>query len=115
MHEYGAVKSIFDKVLNKMCNLNTGSVKSIHLVMGEISELNQNSIQKYWKEISNGTHAEDAELCFRVVTAEVQCMACFQKYRPEDGKIICPYCGSFGAKILSGEEFYLEAIEMEHG
>jgi Zn finger protein HypA/HybF involved in hydrogenase expression len=38
-------------------------------------------------------------------------MACFQKYHPEGGEIHCPYCGSFGAKILSGEEFILESIE----
>lgn len=115
MHEYDAVKSIFDKVLNKTRELNTASVKSIHLVVGEILEFNQNSIQKYWKEISNGTRAEDTEISFRMVTAEVQYMACFQKYRPAAGKIICSYCGSFGAKVLSGEEFYLEAIEMDHG
>ena len=30
---------------------------------------------------------------------------------PEGGEIHCPYCGSYGAKIVSGEEFYLESIE----
>jgi Zn finger protein HypA/HybF involved in hydrogenase expression len=50
-------------------------------------------------------------LHFRLITAEVQCMACFQKYHPEGGEIHCPQCGSFGAKILSGEEFTLESID----
>jgi Zn finger protein HypA/HybF involved in hydrogenase expression len=40
-------------------------------------------------------------------------MACFQTYDPENGKILCPYCGSMGAKILSGEEFSIESIEMD--
>lgn len=39
-------------------------------------------------------------------------MACFGKYHPLHGEIHCPYCGSYGAKILSGEEFDLESIEL---
>ena len=26
----------------------------------------------------------------------------------------CPHCGSYGAKILAGEEFYLESIELDY-
>ena len=40
-------------------------------------------------------------------------MACFMKYHPLDGKIHCPYCGSYGAKVLSGEEFFLESMEWD--
>ena len=81
--------------------------------MGEVSELDQNLIEKHWRELSKGTPAEHAQLHFRLREAEVQCMACFGKYQPLDGKIHCPYCGSYGAKILSGEEFELESIEPE--
>ena len=40
-------------------------------------------------------------------------MACFQPYQPVNKTIHCPYCGSYGAKILAGEEFYLESIELD--
>jgi Zn finger protein HypA/HybF involved in hydrogenase expression len=61
-----------------------------------------------------GTPLEHAQIHFRLITAEAQCMACFKKYHPADGIIHCPNCGSFGAKILSGEEFYIEHIEMDN-
>jgi hydrogenase nickel incorporation protein HypA/HybF len=93
---------------------NTGRIKKIHLVIGEISELDQNLIQEHWSEISQGTPAEHAQLHFRLIKAEVQCMACFGKYHPVDGRIHCPQCGSYGAKVLSGEEFDLESVELEH-
>jgi len=80
--------------------------------MGEMAELDRNLIQKYWLELSQGTPAEHTQLHFRLIKAEVQCMACFSKYQPLNGKIHCPYCGSYGAKILSGEEFDLESIEL---
>ncbi len=89
-------------------------IKNIHIALGEISEFDQKRIQQHWRELSKGTPAEHAQLHFRSIKAEVQCMSCFSKYYPLDGKIHCPYCGSYGAKILSGEEFYLESIELDH-
>ena len=103
------------KILNKSLLQVTGAerIKNVHLLIGEISELDQNLIQQYWRELGKGTPAEHAQLRFRSIEAEVQCMACFNKYHPKDGKIHCPYCGSYGAKILSGEEFDLESIELD--
>ena len=113
MRELDVLQSILAKALLKAHESNLKRVKSLQLAIGEICELNQNSIQKHWDELSRGTTAERAQLHFRLINAEVQCMSCFMKYHPLDGKIHCPHCGSYGAKILSGEEFYLEAIELD--
>ena len=89
-------------------------IKNIQLAIGEISELDQHLIQQYWEELGKGTLAEHAQLHFRLIKAEVQCMSCFMKYYPLNGKIHCPHCGSYGAKVLSGEEFFLESIELDY-
>lgn len=89
-------------------------VTTIHIALGELSELDSGSFQTQWRERSKGTLAEHAQLHFRLVLAEVQCMACFRKYQPIDKQISCPYCGSFGAKILAGEECHLESINAEY-
>lgn len=112
MRELQSTQNILKKSLLQIND--TERIKSIHLVIGEISELDQSLIQKHWSEISRGTAAEQAQLHFRLIKAEVQCMACFGKYHPVDGRIHCPYCGSYGAKVLSGEEFDLESVELEH-
>jgi hydrogenase nickel incorporation protein HypA/HybF len=112
MRQLQILQSIFEKVLLKIRESNK-SVRRVQLVLGEIAEIDPVSIQKHWEELSKGTLAERANLQFRFIKAEVQCMACFQKYHPQDGKIHCPYCGSFGAKILTGEELYLESIELD--
>ncbi len=113
MRELNATQSILTKTLLKADESNAKRIRSLRIALGEISELDQDAIRKHWGELSRGTPAEDAQLDFRSVNAEVQCMTCFQKYHPMDGKIHCPYCGSYGAKILSGEEFYLESIELD--
>jgi hydrogenase nickel incorporation protein HypA/HybF len=112
MRELHAIQPILAKALLKARESNK-RIRSLLLALGEISELDQDSIQKHWEAVSRGTPAERAQLQFRSIKAEVQCMACFMKYHPVDGKIHCPYCGSYGAKILSGEEFYLETIEWD--
>ena len=114
MRELQIIRSIFDQVLRRVQADGNQRVIGLQLALGELSELDLPALQTEWTERSKGTPAEHAQLHFRLIRAEVQCMACFQKYRPIDKKISCPYCGSFGAKILSGEECYLESIETEH-
>ena len=113
MRELESIRPILDTVLSQAREVNATQVKNVHLALGEISELDQNLIQQHWNELSKGTPLEQAQLHFRFINAEAQCMACFQKYHPEGAEIHCPFCGSYGAKILSGEEFYLESIETD--
>ena len=114
MRELNATQAILAKALLRARESNAQRIKSLRLAIGEISELDQSSIQEHWEELSQGTPAERAQLHFRLIQAEVQCMACFMKYHSLAGKIHCPHCGSYGAKVLAGEEFYLESIELDH-
>ena len=114
MRELQATKAILNKVILKAREDDAEHITKLHLAIGEIAEYDQNAIQRHWNDLSKGTPAEGAQLHFLIIAAEVQCMSCFRKYHPENGKILCSNCGSMGAKILSGEEFYLELIELEH-
>ncbi len=109
MREYESTKVLVSKVLRQTSK----KVRRVQIAFGEICELDQNAVQNHWIELSKGSPLEHAQLHFRLIDAEVQCMACFKKYHPVNGEIHCPNCGSFGAKILSGEEFYVEHIEMD--
>ena len=110
MREEQSTKALFDKVIQQT---QVVRVKRIEFAIGEISELDQSIIEQHWFALSKGTPLEHSQIRFRLITAEVQCMACFKKYHPVNGVIHCPHCGSFGAKILSGEEFHVEYIEMD--
>jgi hydrogenase nickel incorporation protein HypA/HybF len=114
MREQPVIQAILDKVLHDRNASRSGRVKSLNIVKGDLFDTDEDTILRYWREISKDTPLERADLHFRRVPGEVQCMACFQKYHPRDGEIHCPFCGSYGAKIISGEEFYLESIEMNH-
>ena len=113
MREFQATQSILMKALFQARQSNAKRIMTVRLAIGEIAEPDQTAIQRHWEEISKGTAAEQASLQFRLIKAKVQCMACFSEYHPVDGIIHCPHCGSYGAKVLSGEEFYLESIELD--
>jgi hydrogenase nickel incorporation protein HypA/HybF len=113
MHELFATQAILDKALTKAAEEHAVRITDLHLVVGDLSSFVDDSVQFYWDEICKGTIAEKARLHFRHVQAELQCMACFTPYHPEEDEIRCPSCGSSGAKILAGEEFYLESLDVE--
>jgi len=109
--ESDLTRTILQQVLSRAHESSLTRIEIVNLVLGEIADLDRIVIQSHWNELSQGTPAEQADLRFRLIPAEVQCMSCFEKYHPEGGAIHCPYCGSFGAKILAGEECYLESVE----
>ena len=113
MHELYATQAILDKAIQKAQESNAKRVTNLYLAVGEISTYTEVSFQFYWDNISKGTLADGAKLHFRRVQAEVQCMNCFTKYHPVDAGIVCPNCKSVGAKIIAGEEFFLESIDVE--
>jgi hydrogenase nickel incorporation protein HypA/HybF len=110
MREQRSTQAVFDKVIQQM---GASRVKQVRIAFGEICELDQDAVRDCWIELSKNTPLEHAQLRFRLISAEAQCMACFKKYNPVNGTIHCPNCGSFGAKILSGEEFHVDSIETD--
>ncbi len=113
MHELPITQSLLKIALDHAEKANAQQITGINIVMGELSSMVDDSIQFYWEIIAKDTIAEKATLHFRRVPAELQCMTCFEKYHPTEQELICPKCGSVGAKIIAGEEFSLESIDVE--
>ncbi len=114
MHELPAAQSLLQIALARAEKANAKQVVALYIVVGELSSMIDDSVQFYWEIIAKDTIAEKAILHFRRVPAELQCMTCFHKYQPTASELICPQCGGVGAKILHGEEFFLEAIDVEN-
>jgi len=113
MHELYATQAILEKAIQKADETGAKRITNLYLVVGESSTYTEDSVRFYWDDISKGTPAEGAVLHFRHVQTEAQCMSCFTKYSPRNGEIVCPNCGGVGAKIIAGEEFYMEALDVE--
>lgn len=113
MHELSVTQSILELALKHARKADAAQITDIHIVMGELSTNVDDSVQFYWDLIAEGTMAEGAKLNFRRVPAEMQCQTCSQKFHPED-EFLCPTCGGAQVKVTAGEEFYVEAIDVEN-
>lgn len=114
MHELSVTQSILKIALEHAEKADAKRVTDLHIVLGELSTMVDDSIQFYWDTIARDTIAAGATLHFRRVPAELQCMSCFKKYRPTEEELVCPHCGGVGAKIIAGEELFVEAIDIEN-
>ena len=84
----------------------------LHLVIGELSSVVDDSVQFYWDFVSKGTIAEGARLHFERIPAAFRCLDCQTEFGRND-RYQCPACGSGRVTISAGEEFFLRSIEVE--
>jgi len=113
LHELPASQSILEIILRHAEQAHAKRVTDVYLVIGQLATLMDDSIQFYWDIIAEGTPAQGARLHFKRIPAQLQCMVCFEKYSPNVEEIRCPNCDSVGVKVIAGEEFFVEAIDVE--
>lgn len=113
MHELAITENILNLAAQYAQQANATRVTELHLVIGQLSSIVDDSIQFYWDVISKDTICAGATLCFERVEAQLQCKECGTKYTLSRELEACPACHSIHLTVLSGEEFRLESIEIE--
>ena len=117
MHELPVTESILEIAIKHAKRENATQIKDIYLVIGQFASFIDESIQFYWDIISKDTIADGANLHFKRLPAEFQCLDCQQNFSPRltakgcDYK--CPKCNGHRLQLTCGDEFYLEAIDIE--
>lgn len=114
MHELPVTEQVLKIALRQADEAGAKRVTAIYLVLGQLSSMIDDSIQFYWEIIAQGTMAEGAELRFRRVPAELTCLDCSHQYMLDEGELTCPNCGSYRVRVINGEQFQLEAIDVEY-
>ncbi|MCE1255607.1 MAG: hydrogenase maturation nickel metallochaperone HypA [Anaerolineae bacterium] len=113
MHELSVTENILNITLKHAREANASKVTDIHIVIGQLSSIVDESVDFYWKIISEDTICSDATLHFKRIPAEFFCTDCKSTFPLEQELAPCPHCGSVHINIVSGEEFYLDSIEIE--
>ena len=113
MHELSVTQSILDLALQHATDESANKITNIYLVIGDFSSIVDESVQFYWNIISKGTIAESAKLHFQRVKPKLVCLDCNYTYTPTGEDLSCPECGGIHVKIIEGNEFFLQAIDIE--
>ena len=113
MHELSVTESILEIALRHANQANAKRITNLYLVVGQLASIVDDSVQFYWDIISKDTMADGAILHFRRLPAKLACLDCRHQYSPSGDGFSCPECHSDHVKVISGEEFFMEAIDVE--
>ena len=113
MHEMAVTQSILDIALQHAERNGAGRVTALNLVIGQLSSIVDDSVQFYWDIISKDTLCEGAALNFERIPAQMKCLDCGFTYTLSRGLEACPECDGFRVRVVAGDEFRLESIEVE--
>ena len=115
MHELSITESILEIALRHAQQAQATRVTDLHLVIGQLSSVVDDSVQFYWDMVAKDTIAEGARLHFHRVPAELSCLDCGTKFSPDGETLACPKCQSTHIKVTAGDEFRLDSIDIDTG
>jgi hydrogenase nickel incorporation protein HypA/HybF len=115
MHELPVTESILNIVLRHAAANQVQAVVSIGLRVGEMSDLEDEWIQRYFDYLSKGTLAEGARLKIERVPVTIECPGCKSTYTVnirEEKDPRCPHCAATGGTMIAGREYYIKDMEV---
>lgn len=113
MHEYPITQQII-QIAEKHCReAKADKVRRVSLVVGDYSGFIGESIDMYFKIISEGTLCEGATIEIERVKPKLACPACGTLFAKVPMTFACPSCGTDGGPTDIGKEFYVKEIEVE--
>jgi len=113
MHELAVTENILNIAIRNAENAHAARVTDIHLVIGALSSIVDDSVQFYWDMLSQDSICAGSKLHFQRLPARIVCQDCHTEYEIQDEMHTCPSCGSYRVRFVQGEEFFLESIEIE--
>ena len=115
MHELPVTESILRVVLTYANQNNVQKVTKIFLEIGEMSDLEDEWMQRYFEYISKDTIASEAKLDIIKKPVVMECGDCNETFQVDiknDSELLCPGCSSKNSKLISGREYFVKSIEV---
>ena len=115
MHEASAVQSILRIAGEEAAARGAARVTKLRLVVGEATGYMEESLAFFLELMAKGGPVEGAKLELSYVGTGLRCLSCGKEYARRGSSFACPSCGGAGVLTGSGDEFYLDSIEIEEG
>jgi len=113
VHEFAVTGEMLDLVLREASAAGASRVTKVQLALGDFSTVVEESVRFYWEFMSRDTVAAGALLEFGRVAPLARCRSCGTQYTPECRDQRCPGCQQALPDLLCGDEFRVEAIDVE--
>lgn len=114
MHELPVMREVLGVVLKHARRHGVEKVYVVQMRVGELSDLEEEWMQRYFQHLAAGTLAEGAVLKIERVPADMECRSCEHRFRPDwmgRERIVCPCCAARDCVLVSGREYTVVNLE----
>lgn len=113
MHEMGITAEVLRAAVEGAENAGATRINSVHLTVGELTEIVPDALQFAWETLTPGTLAEGSVLEIEHTPGHSVCLSCEHEFDHDRWDRICPACGSFATQPLSGSELRIDNVDVE--
>ncbi len=114
MHEIAIGQNLVAAVLQEMRQRQVppGALRVTRVVAGQMHQIVPEALATAYDLLSRDTPAAGSTLALRILPLEARCPACGWRGALEPPVFLCGACGQGGIELLSGNELYLESLEV---
>jgi hydrogenase nickel incorporation protein HypA/HybF len=113
VHEMGITAEILAAVTDATEKAGGTRINSVHVTIGELTEIVPDAIQFAWEALTPGTLAEGATLEIVRTEGRSRCLQCGAEFSHDRWDRICAACGSFLTEPLSGDELRVDSVDID--
>lgn len=115
MHEMGITQEVLSAVIDASQKAGATRINSVHITVGELTEIVPDALQFAWEALTPGTFAEGAVLQIRETGGRSVCLQCGTEFDHGrfDRRCTVPECGSFATKVIVGDELSIDDVDVE--
>lgn len=112
MHELSIMQGIFDIVMENASQHQLTRIKSVYVVVGDLSGVEPDALRFAFDFFAQNTPAEGAEFVIKTVPITGKCRRCGEKLNGFTG-LKCRCDGPPDYQLLTGRELYVDTITGE--
>jgi len=115
MHELPITEEIVKIALRHGEKNGAKKIVRIYLAIGELSDLIDEWVQRYFEYLAKDTIAAEAKLVIERIPITILCEKCEKPFivDKKEMNFHCPICNEKGTELLRGREFTVKSIEIE--
>jgi len=110
MHELSVVMSIVELAEKAAEENKANSIERIDLEIGDLAGIEMKALQFAWNSGVKNSILENSERVIHTVRGEGICKDCNTTFQMENIYDVCPSCGSYFNKIVSGKELRVKSL-----
>ncbi len=115
MHERSIAKNLLHIVLDKVKNYDKkDKVELIRIVVGEFTMIQEELLVSAFYQLSESTVAEGAKIEIIHTHLRGKCQECGKEFMLNKDAFRCPFCDSGAIQIISGNELFIQDIEINN-